>query len=85
MYSAFIPARIGIASDSLAPPKPWHALHVEALALTAAAKQKLADGQAEAAAQLLTPAEQKLTAAQSPQVAQNALGWAQSIWHDILG
>ena len=29
--------------------------------------------------------EQKLTPAQSPQVAQNARGWAQSIWHDILG
>jgi NADPH-dependent 2,4-dienoyl-CoA reductase/sulfur reductase-like enzyme len=29
--------------------------------------------------------EQKLTAGQSAQVAQNALGWAQSIWHDILG
>jgi NADPH-dependent 2,4-dienoyl-CoA reductase/sulfur reductase-like enzyme len=29
--------------------------------------------------------EQKLTPAQSPQVAHNALGWAQSIWHDVLG
>ena len=29
--------------------------------------------------------EQKLTPAQSPQVAQHALGWAQSIWHDMLG
>jgi NADPH-dependent 2,4-dienoyl-CoA reductase/sulfur reductase-like enzyme len=29
--------------------------------------------------------EQKLTPAQSPAVAQNAVGWAQSIWNDILG
>ncbi len=29
--------------------------------------------------------EQKLTPGQSPQVAQNAIGWAQSIWHDMLG
>jgi NADPH-dependent 2,4-dienoyl-CoA reductase/sulfur reductase-like enzyme len=29
--------------------------------------------------------EQKLTPAQSPQVAQHAIGWAQSIWHDMLG
>ncbi len=29
--------------------------------------------------------EQKLTPAQSVQVAQHAAGWATSIWHDILG
>jgi sulfide dehydrogenase [flavocytochrome c] flavoprotein chain len=29
--------------------------------------------------------EQKLTPAQSPAVARNALGWAVSIWQDILG
>jgi len=29
--------------------------------------------------------EQKLSPAQSVTVAQNALGWAQSIWHDMLG
>jgi hypothetical protein len=40
-----------------------YALHVEALALTAAAKQKLVDGQAQVAAELLGPAEQKLKAA----------------------
>jgi hypothetical protein len=28
--------------------------------------------------------EQKLTPAQSPLVAQRAVGWAQSIWADIL-
>lgn len=40
-----------------------YALHVEALALTAAAKQKLSDGQAQLAAELLAPAEQKLKTA----------------------
>ena len=40
-----------------------YALHVEALELTAAAKQKLADGQAQVAAELLGPAEAKLEAA----------------------
>jgi hypothetical protein len=40
-----------------------YALHVEGLTLTAAAKQKLADGDAQLAAQLLTPAEEKLKAA----------------------
>jgi NADPH-dependent 2,4-dienoyl-CoA reductase/sulfur reductase-like enzyme len=29
--------------------------------------------------------EQKLTAAQSPEIARHAIGWAQSIWNDILG
>jgi NADH dehydrogenase FAD-containing subunit len=29
--------------------------------------------------------EQKLTPAQSQAVAQNAVGWARSIWHDVLG
>ena len=29
--------------------------------------------------------EQKLTPAQSAAVAQRALGWAQSIWADVLG
>jgi NADPH-dependent 2,4-dienoyl-CoA reductase/sulfur reductase-like enzyme len=29
--------------------------------------------------------EQKLTPAQSPAVAANAVGWAQSIWNDVLG
>jgi NADPH-dependent 2,4-dienoyl-CoA reductase/sulfur reductase-like enzyme len=29
--------------------------------------------------------EQKLTPMQSPAVAQNAIGWAQSIWNDMLG
>jgi NADPH-dependent 2,4-dienoyl-CoA reductase/sulfur reductase-like enzyme len=29
--------------------------------------------------------EQKLTPAQSAAVAQNAVGWARSIWHDVLG
>ena len=29
--------------------------------------------------------EQKLTPAQSTAVARNALGWAASIWHDVLG
>ena len=29
--------------------------------------------------------EQKLTPAQSPAVARNSLGWAQSIWSDVLG
>jgi NADPH-dependent 2,4-dienoyl-CoA reductase/sulfur reductase-like enzyme len=29
--------------------------------------------------------EQKLTPAQSPAVAQNAVGWSRSIWHDMLG
>jgi hypothetical protein len=40
-----------------------YALHVEALTLTAAAKQKLTDGQAQLAAALLGPAEEKLKAA----------------------
>jgi hypothetical protein len=40
-----------------------YALHVEALALTAAAKQKLAQGQAQLAAELLAPAEEKLKVA----------------------
>jgi hypothetical protein len=39
-----------------------YALHVEALTLTSAAKQKLADGEAQQAAQLLAPAEEKLKA-----------------------
>jgi hypothetical protein len=29
--------------------------------------------------------EQKLTPAQSAAVAQNSLGWAQSIWNDVVG
>jgi NADPH-dependent 2,4-dienoyl-CoA reductase/sulfur reductase-like enzyme len=29
--------------------------------------------------------EQKLTPAQSTAVAQNAIGWSHSIWHDVLG
>jgi hypothetical protein len=29
--------------------------------------------------------EQKLTPAQSQSVARNSLGWAQSIWSDVLG
>lgn len=29
--------------------------------------------------------EQKLTAGQSAAVARNSLGWAQSIWADVLG
>ena len=29
--------------------------------------------------------EQKLTPGQSQAVGQNALGWARSIWNDVLG
>jgi hypothetical protein len=44
-----------------------YTLHVEALSLTAAAKQKLADGDAAEAAKLLNASEQKLVAS-APQV-----------------
>lgn len=43
-----------------------YALHVDALALTQAAKQQLADDQGEAAAKLLGAAQQKLEQARAP-------------------
>jgi hypothetical protein len=43
-----------------------YGLHVDALALTQAAKQQLADGHAETAAKLLGSAEEKLEQARAP-------------------